>query len=163
MVMESTTVPSIPDRRASSGYGTFTSDATLGSLSTWWMGMYFGAEYAFTSAGSAAFCSVLPYSVFPTGAANAPAVVVEDMEIPTTSTGFCGCSGGGASLGGGGGGGSSGGGLGISARATLIGGGFAFGCSGSGGGGGGGGGGATSNITSSSGRSSCSESGGRDA
>src|SRR5439155_5843 len=60
------------------------------------------------------------------------------MEMPTTSTGFWGCSGGGASLGGGGGGGWSGGGggLGTSARPTLIGGGLALTFSGSGGGGG---------------------------
>src|SRR3954467_4020964 len=130
------------------------------------MGMYFGAEYAFTSLGSCAFFSVFPYIVFPTAAAKVPAVVVEDMEMPTTSTGFAGCSGGGASLGGGGGGGSSegGGGLGTSARATLCAGGFAFGCSGSGGGGGGGGFGAsTSTITSSMGCSSWVERGGREA
>ncbi|EAU67829.1 hypothetical protein STIAU_3089 [Stigmatella aurantiaca DW4/3-1] len=115
------------------------------------MGVYFGAAYAFTSDGARALSAVRPYSVLPTGAAKLPALVVEDIDRPTTRGAFRGA---GVSLGGGGastGGGDKGRGasatLSRGGRTAFGGGGAGFGSSFTSGGGGGGTGRVTSTIT----------------
>src|SRR5919106_4334683 len=111
-----------------------TSATVSGSRSTWYTGTYLGARYACTCEGSCALSATFPWAVLPTGAAKPPAVVVDDMEMPTTNGTGCGGVSGGGSFGGGGASSTFGGG---SRRATLIGGGFTGSGFGSFGGGGG--------------------------
>ena len=70
----------------------------------WLSSSYSGTGDGITLAGLVAFSGVLPASVFPTGASNVPAVVVERSVRPTTTGGGSAvfASGGGVSLGGGG-------------------------------------------------------------